>query len=120
MRILVADDNVDAAQSLATLLELVGHHVEVVYDGAAALQVARSFAPEAVICDIGMPQMNGYQVARHIRGGIATRQPLLIACTGYGNAADVREAKAAGFDHHLTKPAQISELLGLLAPAATR
>jgi CheY-like chemotaxis protein len=115
VKILIADDNVDAAQTLATLLELIGHHVQVVYDGAAALQAAASFGPEAMICDIGMPQMNGYDVARRIRGGIVTRQPLMIACTGYGNAADMRSAMDAGFDHHLTKPAQIAELLELLA-----
>jgi CheY-like chemotaxis protein len=115
VKILIADDNVDAAQTLGTLLELIGHHVEVVYDGAAALQAHASFAPEAVICDIGMPQMDGYEVARRIRGGAAPRQPLMIACTGYGNPADMRSALAAGFDHHLTKPAEITELLRLLA-----
>lgn len=115
MKILIADDNVDAALTLGALLELSGHQVEVVYDGVAALSIARTFVPEAVICDIGMPQMNGYEVARHIRSLVVPRQPLMIACTGYGNATDMRNAFDAGFDHHLTKPAEIAELLRLLA-----
>jgi two-component system, sensor histidine kinase len=118
VRILVADDNQDAAQTLATLLEMLGHQVQVAYDGAAALAAASAFAPEAMICDIGMPGLDGYTVASRLResSGDATL-PLMIACTGYGNSSDVRKSIDAGFDHHLTKPACIDDLLGFLDAA---
>jgi two-component system, sensor histidine kinase len=119
VRILVADDNQDAAQTLAALLEMMGHRVQVAYDGASALVAASAFAPEAMICDIGMPGLDGYSVASRLREATSAAQlPLMIACTGYGNASDVDKSIAAGFDHHLTKPASIDELLGLLDGAA--
>lgn len=118
MKILIADDNVDAAQTLATLLELLGHRVALAYDGEEALRATTAFAPQALICDIGMPRMDGYQVARRIRSTAGeSALPLLIACTGYGNAEDLRAAREAGFHHHLTKPADIGHLLRMLASA---
>ena len=119
MRILVADDNQDAAQTLATLLEMMGHHVQVAYDGGSALAAASAFAPEAMICDIGMPGLDGYSVASRLRETLSDAPPpLMIACTGYGNSGDVSKSMAAGFHHHLTKPASIDELLGLLDAGA--
>lgn len=115
MRILVADDNQDAAQTLAALLEMMGHQVQVAYDGASALVAASAFVPEAMICDIGMPGLDGYSVVSRLRENIRDAPlPLMIACTGYGNSNDVRKSMDAGFHHHLTKPASIEELLGLL------
>jgi signal transduction histidine kinase/CheY-like chemotaxis protein len=103
-RILVADDNQDAAESLAMLLEMSGHLVRVVHDGRAALTIAQTFRPDAVVLDIGMPQLNGYEVAQALR-----REPwgaglTLIALTGWGQESDLQRAFDAGFDRHLTKP----------------
>jgi signal transduction histidine kinase len=102
-RILVVDDNADAAESLSMLLELEGHATRVAHDGAGALRAAAEFLPDAVFLDIGMPGMNGYQVARQLREtyGPALR---IIALTGWGAEGDRRRAHAAGFDHHLVKP----------------
>jgi CheY-like chemotaxis protein len=113
--VLIADDNVDAAQTLATVLEMVGYQVHVVYDGGAAVEAARTLALQAIICDIGMPVLDGYDVARRIRTRPAGPGELvMIACTGYGTEADRQNALAAGFDHHVTKPVQIPDLLRLL------
>jgi PAS domain S-box-containing protein len=103
VRVLVADDNRDAADSLARILSLYGHEVRVAYDGATALDVAREYRPRVAILDIGMPLVNGYDAAKRLRetldGAI-----MLIAATGWGQEAERRRAAAAGFDHHLTKP----------------
>ncbi len=113
-RILVADDNVDAAESLAVLLRLEGHVVEVVHDGEQAVRAARSFQPEVVLLDIGMPRLNGYEAARRIRTGAAGGALALIAVTGWGQREDRRLAAVAGFDHHLTKPVDFDRLLALV------
>jgi two-component system CheB/CheR fusion protein len=113
-RILVADDNRDAADSLQRILEVYGHDVRVAYDGAAALQLGESFRPRVAVLDIGMPGRNGYDVARAMR----TQQeaPLtLVALTGWGQEADRRRALDAGFDYHLTKPVDPEALNELLA-----
>ena len=114
-RCLVVEDNQDAADSMALLLQLSGHEVEVAYDGASGLEKARSFRPEVVLCDIGLPgSLDGYAVARALRE--EQEGPLfLIALTGYGQEEDQRRAKEAGFDVHLTKPADLDELKRLLA-----
>jgi len=104
MRVLVVDDNHDAAESLAFLLSLEGHTVVVAYDGVAALSEAAKFQPQIVLLDIGMPGMDGYQVARALRAGESTRSMKIIALTGYGQPDDHERACAAGFDDHLTKP----------------
>jgi PAS domain S-box-containing protein len=103
-RILVADDNVDAADSLALILEMAGHDVRVAHDGRAALSVAQSFRPDTVLLDIGMPRMNGYEVARALRKEPWGSHITLIALTGWGQEGDRLKAMDAGFDRHLTKP----------------
>ena len=114
-RILVADDNPDIADTIAELLELDGHQVRIAYDGQQALEAFHSYGPDIVISDIGMPGLTGYQLARAIRQTAAGRAVKLIAMTGWGQPQDQAEALAAGFDHHLTKPADMKTLYGLVA-----
>jgi signal transduction histidine kinase len=114
-RILVVDDNHDAAHATAVFLELGGHEVKTVGNGADALVSAPVFAPDVVLLDIGLPAMDGYVVAERLRDVSETRSSCLIALTGYGQPADRERAREAGFDHHLTKPADPDELLGLIA-----
>ena len=105
-RILVVDDNVDAAKSLARLLtRLYGQEVRVAHDGPAALAAAGEFRPEVVLLDIGLPGMDGYEVARRLRERPEFEETLLVALTGWGQEADRERSRAAGFDHHLVKPA---------------
>jgi len=104
LRILVVDDNQDAAESLAFLLRLEGHDVAMAFDGAAALVEAARFQPQAVLLDVGMPGMDGYQVVRQLRTRESTRSAVILALTGYGQPEDKARAKAAGFTDHLTKP----------------
>jgi signal transduction histidine kinase len=107
-RILVVDDNVDAAASLADLLRLEGHHTEAVYSAKAALEAVASFGPDVVLLDIGLPDMDGYEVAKRIRaGGNSIR---LVALTGYGQAEDIQRTHSAGFDAHLVKPVDFGVL----------
>src|SRR5690606_35644624 len=103
-RILVVDDNEDAANSLAMLLRLAGHDVRAVHGGRAALELAGSFRPEFALLDIGMPDIDGYEVAERLRAAAWGRDICLIAVTGWGQEDDKRRAREAGFDHHLTKP----------------
>ena len=113
-RILVADDNIDAGETLAMLLRLDGHEVQVATDGPEALAMFASVQPDVVILDIGMPGLSGYEVARRIRGLSTERPVTLIAITGWGQKADKDRAAASGFDHHFTKPVEpdvLSELL---------
>jgi PAS domain S-box-containing protein len=114
-RVLVVDDNRDAANSLGMLLEAMGAQVSVVHSGPDALDAFARFAPSLVLLDIGMPEMDGYEVARRIRGSFPEPRALLVALTGWGQEEDRRRASAAGFDHHLTKPADIEDLQRLLA-----
>jgi CheY-like chemotaxis protein len=104
LKVLVADDNRDAADSLAMLLELNGHEVIVVHTGEAALTAATRDLPHAMILDIGMPDLSGYDVARRIRATDGGGSVLLVAVTGWGQDDDKVHASAAGFNHHLTKP----------------
>ena len=106
-RVLVVDDNVDSAQSMSLLLQLEGHTVACAHDGLEALQAARDFGPQVVLLDLGLPRMNGYDVARQLREHEKGDQPrmLLIAISGYGRDQDRQAAHDAGFDFHLTKPA---------------
>lgn len=112
-RILVVDDHQDAAEALAEILRHRGHEVAVTHDGPGALREAAAFRPDTVLVDIGLPGMDGYQVARELRRDGASR--LLVAVTGYGRNQDRRRALEAGFDHFLTKPLEIEELGRLLA-----
>jgi len=114
-RVLLVEDNVDAAESMRVLLQLSGHHVEVVHNGKEALPLAREFHPEVVLCDIGLPGLDGYGVARAIREDPSVPTPHMIAITGYGRDEDVRLALEAGFDQHLTKPVDFARLDELLA-----
>ena len=113
-RILVVDDNVDAAESMTMALGLIGHETLAVHDGAAALQAAASFLPQVILLDIGLPGQNGYEVARQIRRMPWGRDVLLIAATGWGQASDKQLAEEAGFDRHLTKPVDFGKLQALL------
>jgi PAS domain S-box-containing protein len=113
-RILLIDDNRDAADSLALLLELLGAEVQAVYDGPSALAVLEACRPTAVLLDIGMPGMDGYEVARRIRQQPRLRDVPIIALTGWGQEEDRRRARDAGFDHHLIKPVDIEALQALL------
>lgn len=112
-RVLVVDDNEDAADSLAMLLTVRGDQVRIAYDGAEAVVAEQDFIPEVVLLDIGLPKMSGYDVARRIR---STRGNgvLIIAITGWGQEEDRRRAREAGFDHHFTKPVDFERLLDLI------
>jgi two-component system, sensor histidine kinase len=114
-RILVVDDNHDAADTLGELLEVLGATVAVTHSGRAALDAVGQFDPDAVLLDIGMPEMDGYEVARQLRAMPGRSGMLLIALTGWGQDQDVRQSHAAGFDHHLVKPPDIDKLRELLA-----
>jgi PAS domain S-box-containing protein len=103
-RILVVDDNVDAAEMLSTLLELDGHQVWAAHDGKSALEAAQSRRPDVILLDIGLPELNGYEVARQLRSGEAFRRTLIIAMTGFGQERDCQQSLEAGCDAHLTKP----------------
>jgi signal transduction histidine kinase/ActR/RegA family two-component response regulator len=114
-RILLADDNRDAAESLAIILRLEGHEVHLAHDGNSALRSFSQHRPDVALLDIGMPKTNGYEVARRIRATPDGDGVLLIAITGWAQDADKAESRAAGFDHHLTKPIEPETLLALLA-----
>jgi len=114
-RILVVDDNRDAADSLGMLLAVLGAEVRIARDGAEALREFSAYEPSIVLLDIGMPGMDGYEVARRIRSGFPERRAAIVALTGWGQEADRLRAREAGFDHHLVKPADVETLQGLLA-----
>ncbi len=116
LRILVVDDNVDMAKSLGTLLEQAGHTITTAHDGLEALATARSFQPDAIVLDIGLPGLDGYRVAEALRREPAFTHVRLVAVSGYGQDEDRRRAKAAGFDYHLVKPVDLSQLVTALAP----
>ena len=120
-RILVVDDNTDAAETLALMLRLTGHEVRTAYDGPTALDLARAHPPDVVLLDIGLPGMNGVEVARRMRQDFGLTDALLVALTGYGQDEDRRRSQEAGFNAHLVKPVDLDALHGLLArspPAA--
>lgn len=118
--VLVVDDNVDAADSLALLLERFGLKVSVAYDGRGALDQFSLVTPDAVVMDIGLPIMDGYETARHMRAQQGDRALLIIALTGWGQPEDRKRTEAAGFDHHLVKPVLPSEIHSLLTQVASR
>jgi two-component system, chemotaxis family, CheB/CheR fusion protein len=115
MRILVVDDNVDGLESSAVLLRIDGHDVQTARDGVTALRLVEEFSPDVVLLDIGLPGIDGYEVARRIRLIPGQRDTLLIAHSGYGEEEHIERAKLAGFDHHLVKPADLSQLNALIA-----
>jgi PAS domain S-box-containing protein len=114
-RVLAVDDNVDAVNSLAMLLEIIGHEVRTAHDGPAAIAAAKDYRPEIILLDIGLPGMDGYKVARHLRELPELAKSVLVAVTGYGQEEDRRRSAAAGFDHHLVKPVDPQTLTRLLA-----
>jgi CheY-like chemotaxis protein len=114
-RILVVDDNKDSAESMARLLQMFNHETRTAYDGPSALEAVASFQPDVLLLDIGMPGMDGFEVARRIRLMPRPDRMLIIALTGYGSEADRRQSQEAGVDHHLTKPARLEVLQKLLA-----
>ena len=119
LRVLVADDNRDAADSMQRILALFGHEVRVAYDGSTALRLGEQFRPRVALLDIGMPGTNGYEVARALRRSQGPRVTL-VAVTGWGQDADRRRSSEAGFDHHLTKPVDPGALNSLLAKVSSQ
>jgi PAS domain S-box-containing protein len=113
-RVLVVDDNVDVADLVAELLKLHGHHVEVAYDGAAALRLAEAFRPVLALVDIGLPVMDGYELATNLRARLGESCPRLIAISGYGQPGDRARSREAGFDGHLVKPVDVHHLLEII------
>lgn len=120
LRILLVEDNADSATTTQIFLALQGHKVHVAASGPAGVEAALSFKPEVIILDIGLPGMNGYEVSKQIRKLPETKDVLLIALSGYGQAEDIQKAKEAGFDHHLVKPADPNQLLALVSGVSAR
>jgi CheY-like chemotaxis protein len=113
-RVLVVDDNVDTAKSLARLLRLLSHEVAIAHDGKAAIEAARALRPDVVLLDIGLPGMNGYEVAAQLRQEECCKDAVIVAVSGYGQEEDRRRSQHAGFDHHLVKPIEYDALMALL------
>ena len=113
-RILVVDDNVDTAGGLARILKLLGNDVQIAFHGKAAIETARTFRPEFVLLDIGLPGMDGYEVAAILKKDNSCKNSVIVAVSGYGQEEDRRRAREAGFDHHLVKPVDIDTLTTLL------
>jgi CheY-like chemotaxis protein len=120
LRVLVVDDNADAAELLGELLALSGHDVRIAPDGPTALELATSFRPQAAVLDIGLPVMDGYELALRLCDRLAGDAPALIAVSGYGQAADRERSRAAGFACHLVKPADVNEILAELDRVAAQ
>jgi CheY-like chemotaxis protein len=112
--VLVVDDNVDVADMIVMLLQLFGHEAKAAYFGQSALEMANEYKPDVVLLDIGLPDMNGYEVARHLRKHPQTERVGLIAMTGYGQDTDRQLSREAGIDLHLVKPVDPQKLQGLL------
>jgi signal transduction histidine kinase/ActR/RegA family two-component response regulator len=117
-RILIVEDNADAADTLRRLLELSGHHARVAQDGVAGLEALLSDPPDIALVDVGLPRMDGYELARRVRASISGRRPYMVAITGYGLPEDRSRALESGFDEHLTKPLDARALAGVLARRA--
>jgi two-component system CheB/CheR fusion protein len=118
LRVLIVDDNIDAANSLALLLETVGHSVATAHSGIAALETLEGHRPHVVLLDIGLPELDGYEIAKRVRARYSPAELVLVAMTGYGQQTDRERSKAAGFDHHLVKPAAFEEIETILAQCA--
>jgi CheY-like chemotaxis protein len=116
-RILIVDDNRDAAESLAMMLSADGHETHAVFSSQDALNEAITFLPDMILLDIGLPEMDGYEVARRLRHLPSLDQLRIVALTGYGQASDIARAKAAGFDGHLVKPIDFDALARAIASA---
>jgi CheY-like chemotaxis protein len=114
LRVVIVEDNYDAAEALTMLLELFGHEATIVQDGLAAIEAVRDGAFDIALVDIGLPGIDGYEVARRIRTLPNAKTMMLVALTGYGQESDKQRALSAGFDEHLTKPVKIERLQALL------
>ena len=119
-RVLVVDDNKDAAEILAMLLEASGHDVRVAHDGPTALEAAIDYQPDAVLLDIGLPGLDGFEVAKRIRQQTTLENIVLVALTGYGRETDRLRSQEAGFDHHLVKPADFDKVQKILASVSEK
>jgi CheY-like chemotaxis protein len=117
--VLIVDDNHDSADTLAALLDAWGHEVRTFYDGPSAIVGGAEFRPNLVLLDIGLPKMNGYEVARELRRMATGRSMLLVAFTGYGQDEDRRRVREAGFDYHLVKPLDPAVLEKILDTVGT-
>src|SRR5207248_1059850 len=117
LRILVVEDNPDSAETLRDLLELSGHQVTIAASGSEAVLLARTARPDVVLCDIGLPGMDGYGVARTLRRDTATANARLVALSGYAREEDRRRSQEAGFHDHLAKPVHLADLEALLSAA---
>jgi CheY-like chemotaxis protein len=118
--VLVVDDNVDAAHGIAAALETWGHTVETAHDGSSAVSKALRFRPDLILLDIGLPGIDGYEVARRMKREPALAAASLVALTGYGQENDRQRARQAGFDDHLVKPVDLTTIEGLLGASPTR
>jgi CheY-like chemotaxis protein len=114
LRVVVVDDNQDAANALRLLLESDGHQVKTASDGVSGLALAREYRPDYLLLDIGLPRLNGYDIAASLRADPAMKDTTIVAITGYGQVHDRARTTAVGFDHHLTKPVEFSALQELL------
>ncbi len=119
-RVLIVDDQPETAESLAELVKLWGHQVSIAGDGPSALEAIGRFLPDVVVLDIGLPGMDGYEVARRLRAEAGGDQLVLVALTGHGTDEHLREAEAAGFDHHVLKPIDFERLEALLVSPTRR
>jgi CheY-like chemotaxis protein len=120
LRVLVVDDNVDTAESLTMLVQALGHDVRTTHDGSAAQQVALDYRPNVVLLDIGLPGIDGYEVARWIRQQAVLQGAVLVAMTGYGQESDRQRSHDAGFDFHLVKPTDFGKLQEILATVSEK
>jgi CheY-like chemotaxis protein len=112
---LIVDDNRDSADSLGSMLRIMGNDTRIAYDGEAAVEAATAFRPDLILLDIGLPKLNGYEVCRRIRDQPWGKGMVLIALTGWGQEDDIRRSQQAGFDHHMVKPVEPNALTKLLA-----
>ena len=119
-RVLVVDDNIDSADSITSLLEASGHDVKVAYSAEKALEMAAEYQPEIMLLDIGLPEMDGYEVAKRLRQNLQLKDLRLIALTGYGQDSDRQRSREAGFDAHVIKPVDLQTLSELLASLMKR
>ena len=119
-KILIADDNSDAAVSLSMLLQMMGHETRIAHDGLEAVEIAEHFHPEVVLLDLGMPKLDGYEAVRRMAARPWARSSLLVAITGWGQEADRQRTRQAGFHRHLVKPVDLDALGQLIDGARTR
>jgi len=117
VRVLVVDDNIDSALSMAQVLDMLGYETRTVHDGLEAVDAARAFAPDVVVLDIGLPRINGHEAARRIRQLPGGRDMMLVALSGWGQEDDLRKSAAAGFDRHFVKPVDLHVLVEVVARA---